>query len=120
MSLVSYEKTVWKAGKEGGTPINPGNLNKIENGIEAVTEEAIVINNEMKSINARINNLASLQEGSTTADAELIDIRVAADGKTYENAGEAVRGQIGELKGDLGNLRFSITENNLLHVERKE
>ena len=37
-----------------------------------------------------------------------------------ENAGEAVRTQINQVKSDLGNLRFSITENNLLHIERKE
>lgn len=51
----------------------------------------------------RISNLAKLAEGSTTGDAELADLRVGADGKTYPNAGDAVRGQVSELKGDLVN-----------------
>ena len=34
--------------------------------------------------------------------------------------GNTAETEIAEIKSDFGNIRFSITENNLLHVERKE
>lgn len=41
----------------------------------------------------RITNLATLQQGSTTGDAELKDGRVGADKVVYNNIGEAIRTQ---------------------------
>ena len=52
-------------------------------------------------LSARMDTFTQLPSGSTSGDAELIDIRVGADGVTYPTAGDAVRGQVSDLKSDL-------------------
>lgn len=62
-------------------------------------------NNKITVLENRMNTFTSLPNGSTTGDAELIDIRVPASGfnnnTAYPTAGDAVRGQVGSLKENL-------------------
>ena len=69
------------------------------------------------ALGKRIDNL--ILSSGTESSAEVVDARNGYDGTTYDTLGTAIRSQVSELRSDLGNLRFSITENNLLHVERK-
>ena len=51
-------------------------------------------------MSARVNNLASLEEGSTTGDAELIDGRMDHAGQVHTNIGSHIR-KIGGIANDL-------------------
>lgn len=73
--------------------------------VAGVIEENKNLKQAMAKQDARINNLAKLPSGSTSGDAELADIRVGADGETYDTAGQAVREQIGSLKSDTSRIK---------------
>ena len=81
------------------------------NGVSTqLTTRMSAIETEQSVQSARMDTFTSLPEGSTSGNAELADIRVGAAGITYDTAGNAVRGQISELKSDLTKLESSITE----------
>lgn len=71
-------------------------------------------NNKITVLENRMNKFASLPEGSTSGNAELIDIRVPASGfnnnKTYPTAGEAVRGQAISLKDYIEYFKDDVTK----------
>ena len=72
------------------------------NGVSTqLTTRMSAIETEQSVQDARMDTFVALQQGSTTGDAELADIRVGSDGTTYDTAGNAVRGQISGLKSDL-------------------
>lgn len=62
---------------------------------------AATMQNEMSVLKSRMDTFTSLPDGSTAGDAELQDIRVGADGKTYDSAGTAVRSQFANAEENL-------------------
>ena len=72
-------------------------------GLASANEAIADLSTEQAALSARMDTFTRLEEGSTTGDAELADGRVGADGKTYENIGGAIRGQVTDLKSDLSN-----------------
>lgn len=79
--------------------------------VTALTSRVSQAETDIDTQTARIDAIASLPSGSTSGDAELIDIRTKADGTTANNAGTAVRSQISEVNRVLTELNcFDITE----------
>ena len=72
-------------------------------------------NGKISVLENRMDSFSSLPNGSTTGDAELTDIRTPAAGfnlnKKYDNAGNAVRGQIDSVKDLAENGEFLLFNN---------
>lgn len=69
--------------------------------LEDVNNNIIALQNNQAVLEHRMDEFASLPAGSTAGNAELVDIRVGANGITYPSAGDAVRGQYDELNDEI-------------------
>lgn len=65
--------------------------------------EIVAQNDRITILEGRMDEFASLPPGSTAGNAELLDIRVGADGVTYASAGDAVRSNDTILKDSINN-----------------
>ena len=97
---IDYNDTTVKAELDKLDNDNSVNKSSITN----LQGELNTTNSNLSLQTSRIDNLAHLDEGSTTGDAELIDIRTGYDGTNYSTAGEAVRKQVNNINRELSPL----------------
>ena len=86
---------------ELSTKADKSALEAINASVSVNTSNIQELSTESTVLSARMDEFTKLEEGSTTGDAELADGRVGADGKTYDNIGGAIRGQVTDLKSDI-------------------
>lgn len=109
MQTFQNDLTAWKNAKEA----------EIEESMAAkFHEHSAEWNQKLAVERERINQFTKLAEGSTTGDAELQDIRVGADGVTYETAGAAVREQFENVSKEVAiyNNHVAIEKNVITQI----
>ena len=95
--------------------VTPAKLDRTYTTPNDLSEVNANLTNEINVLDARMDEFASLPEGSTSGNAELLDIRVGADSETYPSAGDAVRGQVANLKSDLGQITVEKADTRQLY-----
>ena len=100
--------------------INTSNIEDVNRKLNTNTSNIENINSQMDTKakksdldiqKNRIDSLIALPDGSTTADAELVDIRTGENGVLYPSSGEAVRRQFNIIKDCINDIYSSFTDN---------
>lgn len=91
------------------------NTTAIEANAAAIADEITARTNADNALGLRIDHIVALPDGSTKADAELIDIRVGADGVNYPSAGTAVRDQFDNANTLIDNLLGTNTSEKITY-----
>lgn len=77
------------------------------------------LQSQIHTLNSRVSNLSSLDEGTTTGDAEIIDGRVGYDGYIYNSIGDAIRGQCGNVNTKIDDIKkdfYTVSERNIIQI----
>lgn len=95
---------------------NKSNISTLQTGLSAETSNRTSQDNLLQ---AQINQLVA-PSGSAPSAAEVENARIGADGTTYDTLGNAIRGQVSDLKNDINGLEsVVIDELNLTPIFSK-
>ena len=81
-------------------------------GVASLEPRVSANQNAINVLSARMDAFASLPEGSTSGNAELLDIRVGASGQDFTTAGNAVRGQTNALANNINGIKGDLFREN--------
>ena len=87
---------------------NPIANSAVKSALDDINSDIGLINTNLATQTSRIDEIIALPDGSTTADAELVDIRIGADGVTYSSAGDAVRAQFDAVNDELDDINDTL------------
>lgn len=99
---MAYEKQTWNC----GDLIYTEKLNHMEDGIETNAEHSDQIDSQIDFLESRINNI--IAGGTAPSEAEIVDARLGEDGQVYPSLGDAIRGQVGDLKSEMNEIYDAI------------
>ena len=98
---MAYDRINWENTPSTNTPLNADNLNNmdaalanLDNLIAAANELITDLQSAISLLDARMDTFVTLQDGSTTGDAEIADARIDNDAHDWGNLGDSIRGQI--------------------------
>lgn len=116
---MAYDRINWENTPSTNTPLNADNLNNmdaalanLDNLIAAANELITQLQSAVSLLDARMDTFVTLQDGSTTGDAEIIDARIGYDGTVWTNVGDAIRGQITDCCATVEGTKLIIGGNN--------
>ena len=94
-----------------------GQVNELNDDMHDTRNALSDTDNNVAVLESRMDTFTSLEEGSTTGDAELQDIRVGANGAVYPTAGDAVREQVGTLNDNIGDISKIVRGKNRFNID---
>lgn len=106
-STIDYVDNITNGLEENKADKNtiPTKVSQLDNDTNFVTGDVTDTLTEQLNIEReRINQIAMLESGSTTGDAELVDARVDYTGKAWLNTGEHIRGVSSQLSSQIDEL----------------
>lgn len=93
-------------------PLYQGYVEEVNSQVSNIASSVQSQNANISSLTARMDTFASLSEGSTTGDAELIDGRISYTGEVYTDIGHNIRETAEQIVDNVGVRIYNLSTRN--------